>query len=141
MFSTLWWLQAQLQRCIRIMHFERLSMQSAKVRSPAARKPTTRIHSVVFAASIPQCLTELPLRLQAPRCQARHQGYNQANSHKSKPSKQVEPKWKTYHSSNLPARLKGPPKLPSSHETRREWFPTRQNVLAPLIVLRLLGKL
>ena len=54
-----------------------------------------------------------------PRCQARHQGYNQANSHKSKPSKQaqtlgqlfcfglqhshqcssLEPKWKTYHSS------------------------------------------
>ena len=43
--------------------------------------------------------------------------------------------------SNLPARLKRPPKLPSSHETRREWFPTRQNVLAPVIVLRLLGKL
>ena len=43
--------------------------------------------------------------------------------------------------SNLTARLKRPPKLPSSHETRREWFPTRQNVPAPLIVLRLLGKL
>ena len=97
-----------------------------------------------------------------PRCQARHQGYNQANSHKSKPSKQaqtlgqhfcfglqhshqcssLEPKWKNVSQlSNLPARLKRPPKLPSSHETRREWFPTRQNVLAPLIVLRLLGKL
>ena len=57
--------------------------------------------------------------LKNPRCQARHQGYNQANSHKSKPSKQaqtlgqhfcfglqhshqcssLEPKWKTYHSS------------------------------------------
>ena len=42
---------------------------------------------------------------------------------------------------NLTARLERPPKLPSSYETRREWFPTRQNVLAPLIVLRLLGKL
>ena len=30
--------------------------------------------------------------------------------------------------SNLPARLKRPPKLPSSHETRREWFPMRQNI-------------
>ena len=43
--------------------------------------------------------------------------------------------------SNLTARLKRPPKLPSSHETRREWFPLRQSVPAPLIVLRLLGKL
>ena len=42
--------------------------------------------------------------------------------------------------SNLTARLKRPPKLPSSHETRREWFPTRQNIPAPPIVLRLLGK-
>ena len=30
----------------------------------------------------------------------------------------------------LAARLKRPPKLPSSHETRREWFPTRQNIPA-----------
>ena len=84
------------------------------------------------------------------------------SSHKSKPSKQaqtlgqlfcfglqhshqcssLEPKWKTYHSSpTCQLGLKDLQKLPSSHKTRREWFPMRQNVPASLIILRLLGKL